>query len=158
MSNPEQEQEDIKRTFHGSCHCKFITYSVAIAQSRLDNPRAGRCNCTICLKQGYTGIRIPRSDFHLISPSAFSQCKDYRMNPAHNIHKYFCGTCGIHVAAEGSFEWKGETIEFFHFNVATLEQPQDGLDLSQWKMSYTDGRNDRFENVRDDVPWPGGVL
>ena len=82
-------------------HCKFITYTVSIAQSQLDNPRAGRCNCTICLKQGYTNLRLARSDFNLLTPASFSECKDYRMIPGHNVHKYFCGNCGIHFAAGG---------------------------------------------------------
>jgi len=79
------------------------------------------------------------------------------MNPEHDIHKYFCGDCGIHVVAEGKFEWKGQMIEFFQINAVTLDQPQEGLDLSQWEMIYVDGRNDKFEEVKD-VPFPGGVV
>ncbi|KAJ9602548.1 hypothetical protein H2200_013091 [Cladophialophora chaetospira] len=150
--------EEAKKTFHGSCHCKFITYTVSVPQSQLDNPRAGRCNCTICLKAGYTNVRIARTDFKLLTPASLAECKDYRIRPEQNIHKYFCGTCGIHVAQEGSFEWNGQVHEFFTFNLVTLEQPQDGLELSQWKFTYCDGRNDKFENISHDGPLPGGVL
>lgn len=152
------EPESAKKTFHGSCHCKFITYTVSLTKSQLENPRAGRCNCTICLKQGYTNLHAARSDFKLLTPATLAECKDYRINPKHNVHKYFCGNCGIHVCSEGSFEWKGQVIEFFTVNLVTLEQPQEGLDLSGWNFSYVDGRNDKWESVRDDVPWPGGVL
>ena len=39
-----------QKTFHGSCHCGFIKYTATLSQTQLDNPTAGRCNCTICLK------------------------------------------------------------------------------------------------------------
>jgi hypothetical protein len=156
MSTPETHSA--KRTLRGSCHCQFIKYTVALPQSQLDKATAGRCNCTICLKQGFTGIRLPKSDFTLLSPSSVAEVKDYRVNVEHDIHKYFCGNCGIHVFAEGAFPWKGQMVEFFQINVVTLDQPQEGLDLSQWKMIYVDGRNDNFEAVRGEKPFSGGVL
>jgi hypothetical protein len=148
------------KTFKGSCHCKFITYTVKLSAEQLEKRTVGRCNCTVCLKAGLTGIRVPRENFTLLTPSSFAECKDYRINPAHNIHKYFCGTCGVHVVGEGEFEWKGQTHQFFQFYVTTLEQPQEGLDLSTWKISYVDGRNDRFDLMRshEEGPFPGGLI
>jgi len=154
------EAETPKKTFTGSCHCKYITYKVAIPDSELQNPTAGRCNCTICLKQGWTSLRLPRSDFTLLTPSSLSECKDYRIHPEQNVHKYFCGTCGVHVVGEGAFEWKGQMHEFFQINLVTLDQPQEGLDLSQFKMRYVDGRNNKWDVVRghEEGPHSGGVV
>ncbi|KIW32510.1 uncharacterized protein PV07_04047 [Cladophialophora immunda] len=154
MSVPTGE----KKTFKGSCHCGFIKYEAALALT--DPPTAGRCNCTICVKQGFTGIRLPREDFTLLSPASLSEARDYQFRSP-DIHKYFCGTCGIHVCGEGKFEFppgSGTMHEFFSINAVTLDQPQDGLDLSQFKMRYVDGRNDNWGAGVKDVPWPGGAV
>ncbi|OAP60271.1 hypothetical protein AYL99_05273 [Fonsecaea erecta] len=152
MSTPTGE----KKTFTGSCHCGFIKYKVALALT--DPPTAGRCNCTICVKQGFTGIRLPREDFTLLSPASLSEARDYQFRSP-DIHKYFCGTCGVHVCGEGKFEYPPGTMhEFFSINAVTLDQPQDGLDLSTFKMRYVDGRNDNWGAGVKDVPWPCGPV
>ncbi|KEF53854.1 uncharacterized protein A1O9_10256 [Exophiala aquamarina CBS 119918] len=142
-----------KRSFNGSCHCGFIQYTAAFPPT--DLPVASKCNCTICLKQGYTAIRISPEDFELISPSSKSQIKNYQMK-SKDINKYFCDKCGIHCWSDGKYEYQGENHEFFTINILTLDQPQPGLDVSKFKIVYTDGRNDAFE-MRDQ-PFLGGML
>lgn len=144
-----------KKVFTGSCHCGFIKYTAGIALT--DTPTASRCNCTICLKQGYTGIRVSPEDFTLLSPESVSQVKDYQMR-SKDIHKYFCGTCGIHVWSQGEFVYEGKTYPLFSINILTLDQPQDGLDLSTFKIQYLDGRNDNWMTGPRDVPWPGQCI
>ncbi|OAL38315.1 hypothetical protein AYO20_02374 [Fonsecaea nubica] len=154
MSGPKEE----KKTFTGSCHCGFIKYKATFALS--DPPAAGRCNCTICLKQGFTGIRLPRSDFVLVSPASLSEARDYQFR-SRDVHKYFCGTCGVHVCGEGRFEFpagSGTIHDFFSINAVTLDQPQEGLELSKFKISYVDGRHDNWGAGARDVPWPGGIV
>lgn len=150
--------EGPKKTFHGSCHCGFIKYTIALPESQLEIRTGRRCNCTVCLKQGMTSLGLPRSDFKLITPSSLAECKDYRINQENEIHKYFCGTCGVHVVGAGMFSVNGgEPREFFQINLVTLDQPQEGLDLSQWKIVYVDGRGDGFLKGSDH-PHPGGIL
>ncbi|KIY00864.1 uncharacterized protein Z520_03530 [Fonsecaea multimorphosa CBS 102226] len=149
-----------KKTFTGSCHCGSIKYTASLTLT--DPPTAGRCNCTICLKQGFTGIRIPREDFTLLSPASLSSSpvRDYQFR-SRDVHKYFCGTCGVHVCGEGSFEFpagSGTVHEFFSINALSLDQPQEGLDLSTFKMRYVDGRNDNWAAGMRDAPWPGGAV
>ncbi|KAI1614147.1 Mss4-like protein [Exophiala viscosa] len=144
-----------KHTFTGSCHCGFIKYTAAVALT--DSPTASRCNCTICLKQGYTSIRITPEDFTLLSPESASQVKDYQMK-SKDIHKYFCGTCGIHVWSEGEFVYEGKKYPLFSVNILTLDQPQEGLDLSKVKIQYFDGRNDNWMAGPRGVPWPGQCI
>lgn len=143
----------------GSCHCGFIKYRVTVALT--DPPTAGRCNCTICVKQGFTGIQLPnrRDDFELLSPSSFGEMSDYQTPRSEGkIHKYFCGRCGVHVVGEGEFEYQGQLHRFFSVNVTTIDQPQDGFDLSRLKIRYVDGLNNNWGAGPKDVPWPGGAV
>ena len=55
-------------------------------------------------------------------------------------------------------EAEGAVVEFFGVNVVTLDQPQEGLDLSIFKIEYLDGRNDNFMAGKRDTPWPGGIV
>lgn len=141
-----------KRTFTGSCHCGFVRYDVAL--SLPDPPVATRCNCTVCLKTGYTGINFPASDFTLRSPASLAELGDYQFN-SKEVNKYFCRTCGVHVCWTGRYEYEGEVVEFFGINVLTLDQPQEGVDLRTWKIMYSDGRNDNWMAGLKDVPWSG---
>lgn len=150
------EPEATKRTFNGSCHCGTIKYKAALALS--NPPVAQRCNCTICLKQGYTGVRTTAEDFTLISPETRAQVHNYQMNLSNSINKYFCGTCGIHCWSDGEFEFEGVKHPFFTINILTLDQPQQGLELSDFKISYSDGKNDNWIAGFRDTPWPGGCI
>ncbi|EXJ79126.1 hypothetical protein A1O3_08627 [Capronia epimyces CBS 606.96] len=144
-----------KRPFTGGCHCGSIKYEATILLT--DHPVATRCNCTICLKQGFTGVQLDPQDFRLLSPESFSQIKDYQFR-SKDVHKYFCDTCGIHVVGRGQFEYEGSVHHFFALNILTLDQPQEGLDLARFKIKYVDGKNDNFKAGARDVPWPWGCV
>jgi len=149
-----------KKSFIGSCHCGAIRYKVSLAlPAPPAQPTASRCNCTICQKQGFTGVRIddPTHDFTLLSPASLDQLSDYQFRSP-DIHNYFCGRCGVSVLGAGKFEYQNQVHELFKLNVLTLEQPQEGLDLSTFKIKYWDGRNDNWMAGQKDMPWPGGCL
>jgi hypothetical protein len=147
-----------KRTFTGSCHCGFVRYEAALSSPSPPGPHvASRCNCTICLKTGYTGFHLAPDDFTLRSPASFDELSDYQFR-SKDIHRYFCKTCGVQVCSSGKYEYGGTVVDFFGINILTLDQPQEGLDLSQWKIVYYDGRNDNWMEGTKDVPWPGGCI
>ena len=159
--------EPAKKTYAGSCHCGHIKYTVALALS--DPPTAGRCNCTICLKTGFTSVRVATpSDFQLLSPSSATldsndEVGDYQFR-SQDVHKYFCKKCGVQVFSKGKYVFEGTEVNFFTVNILTLDQPQpvgsegEGLDLSMFKIKYADGRNDNWQGGTKDVPWPGGCV
>lgn len=146
-----------KKTFQGSCHCNFISYKVHVALP--DPPVASRCNCTICQKRGFTSLAIDsESDFELKTPKSFDEMADYQLPSSKAIHRYFCPTCGVHVFTQGSYEYEGSLIKIQSVNVLTLDQPQEGLELSEWKIEYWDARTDNWAGGKKEKPWTSGLV
>lgn len=53
-----------KRTYHGSCHCKAVTFEADIDLGQ----GTGKCNCTLCWKQRmWNAGRLEPGDFRLRS-------------------------------------------------------------------------------------------
>jgi hypothetical protein len=143
-----------KKTYHGSCHCGNITYDIAYALP--EKPMVTRCNCTICLKSGYTGLNLDDSDFTLKTPKTEAEIPDYCWR-SQKVHRFYCDKCGIQVYAKGEYEFKGQVVNFFSVNVTTLDQPQEGLDLSTFTVKYVSGRDDNWMAGLKDTPYPGGI-
>jgi hypothetical protein len=151
----EQQPSKEKKPFHGSCHCQAIRYTVHLALPT--PPEATRCNCTICLKTSYTGLRVAPEDFMLESPSSIDQLPDYQWR-SKDAHRYFCDKCGVQVFMKAKYEFQGQEINAFGINAVTLDQPQEGLDLSEFKIKYWDGKNDNWMAGMKEVPYSGGCL
>ncbi|KPI42300.1 uncharacterized protein AB675_9543 [Cyphellophora attinorum] len=155
--SPGSKQDGTDHTLYGPCHCGFVKYTVAFPSSTLQTRTARRCNCTVDLKQGTTYYGLPHSDFSLLSPPSLNDLADYKPKPNGGVHKYFCPTCGVQIAAAGTFAFQGQVREFFQINVGSLDQPQNGLDLGTWKVAYVDGRNDGWEDGARGTPFPGSL-
>lgn len=41
--------------------------------------------------------------------------------------------------SQGSYEFKGQKHEIFKVNLLTIDQPQDGIDIGDFKITYIDG-------------------
>ena len=120
-------------------------------------PPLGQSNCTICQKGGFTNLILKPDAFTLISPTSRSELPDYQPN-SKDIHKYFCDKCGVQVFGEGVYVLEGKSYDHFAINLLSLDQPQEGLELSEWKFKYVDGRHDNWMGGSKDVPWEGGCL
>jgi hypothetical protein len=57
---PEMSSEP--KTYHGSCHCQAVTFSVSLPQGLVDN---GTCDCSHCAKRGIIWQFAEPGDFQL---------------------------------------------------------------------------------------------
>jgi hypothetical protein len=153
MADQQSSQE--KKPFHGSCHCGAILYTVRLALPT--PPVATRCNCTVCLKINFTSLQIPPADFTLESPASEDQVSDYQWR-SKEAHRFYCDKCGVHVFFRAKYEHGGHEVKAFGINIVTLDQPQEGLDLSKFEIKYMDGRNDNWAAGLKERPYPGGCL
>jgi hypothetical protein len=144
-----------KKTFTGSCHCAAIRYTVRLALPT--PPIATRCNCTICLKTNYTGLQVPPADFTLVSPASEADVRDYQWR-SKDAHRFYCDNCGVHVFSRTKYEVGGQEVNGFGINIVTLDQPQEGLDLSRFEIRYWDGRGDNWMAGQKSAPYPGGCI
>lgn len=149
-----------RQTFKGSCHCGFIRYEIDYDMpSPPEQPTVSRCNCTACHKSAFTSIRLSsKDDFRLLSPSSLEEVSDYQWR-SKDIHKYFCSKCGIQVYTCGKYEMPGgKDVPFSSVNALTLDQPQDGLDMTKWTIRYWDGKNDNWMAGQKDTPYEMGCV
>lgn len=81
----------MKKTYHGSCHCRAVTFEADID---LDQG-TGKCNCTLCWKQRmWVAGRLAPTDFRLLTGD--DVLSDYdKSGDWGETHHRFCSRCGI---------------------------------------------------------------
>jgi hypothetical protein len=145
-----------KTDFKGGCHCGSARFTLALAVS--DPPKAVRCNCTICVKSGWTPVLLESlEDFKLQQPASEKDLLDYQ-NESGTTHRLICPKCAIHLYSYGYKEFGGKRHDFFSVNLLSLDQPQEGLEFSNLKIQYWDGRHDNWKAGPKDTPWPCGTI
>lgn len=75
-------------THRGGCHCGRVRLEVE-APAQLD---VTECNCSICAKQAYLHLIVPRERFRLLRGA--DALATYRFNTRVARHT-FCSVCGI---------------------------------------------------------------
>jgi hypothetical protein len=75
------------RTYHGSCHCKKVTFEVDLDLAA----GTGRCNCTYCAKVRNWSAGVKPHEFRLLTGK--DDLGDYTRSPAG--HHCFCKHCGV---------------------------------------------------------------
>lgn len=59
---------------------------------------------------------------------------------------------------QASYELFGKAVNHFSVNLSSVDQPQEGIDLSEVKIGYFDGLNGNFQAGLKDQPWKGGLV
>jgi hypothetical protein len=134
----------MKKTYHGSCHCKAVTFEADID---LDHG-TGKCNCTFCWKQrNWSAGQLKASDFRLRSGEAF--LADYaRKQEGAETHSRFCSKCGIRIYGHGHIEAAGG--DFVSVYLAALDDlPVESLVAAP--VQYMDGLHDNWWNAPDET-------
>lgn len=129
----------MKRTYHGSCHCKAVMFEADIDLDR----GTGKCNCTYCWKQRmWNAGHLQPSDFRLLSGE--SVLADYSKSGEWGEgHHRFCSKCGI--ATHGHGRIKQIRGDYVSVHLAALDD-LDVETLVAAPMRYMDGRHDNWQN------------
>jgi hypothetical protein len=129
----------MKRTYHGSCHCKAVTFEADID---LDQG-TGKCNCTICWKQRmWNAGRLKPGDFRLLTGK--DQLADYaKSGDWGEGHHRFCSRCGIATHGHGRIDAVGG--EFVSVHLAALDDLPVAALLAA-PVQYMDGLHDNWQN------------
>jgi hypothetical protein len=114
--------DDVRRPYKGSCHCKATQYILwatfpppqnqPTSRPKVPPPntvRVYKCNCTICHKAGIFHIRLPSApdDFALLSPlDPFTELGAYETEKD-GMKFFFCKKCGVRCF---SFYGEGELV------------------------------------------------
>jgi hypothetical protein len=130
----------MRKTFHGSCHCKVVTFEVDMD---LDQG-TGKCNCTFCWKQRqWNAGHLQAKDFRLLTGA--EALGDYgKKGDWGEGHHRFCSRCGIATHSHGSIKAMGG--DFLSVHLSALDDlPID--DLLRAPVSYMDGLHDNWQHA-----------
>ena len=108
----------------GGCHCGAVRFRAKISQ-----PKAIRCNCSICTKKGFLHLIVPENDFELLRGA--DAITTYTFG-THTAKHHFCRHCGIH-----SFYRPRSHPDQVDLNVYCL----DGVDPSSFDVIHFDGKD-----------------
>lgn len=137
-------ERPLKKTYHGSCHCKAVTFEADIDLAN----GTGKCNCTLCWKQRmWKTAPIAPADFRLLSGA--DVLGDYgRSGDWGEQHHRFCTHCGIATHNDGDMDMLGGAFVMVH--VAALDDlPLQ--DLLSAPLRHADGRRDAWQNEPDET-------
>jgi hypothetical protein len=128
----------VKQTYHGSCHCKAVTFEIDIDLSK----GTAKCNCTFCWKQRmWKASGTGQSDFRLLSGEEL--LSDYgKSGDWGEGHHRFCSRCGIATHSHGRIDAMGG--DFLSVHLAALDDlPVD--DLVKTPVQFMDGLHDNWQ-------------
>lgn len=114
------------QTYHGSCHCGRVKFSVT---TKLDKVIA--CNCSICSKKGALHHRVAAQQFTLLEGEEHLSL--YQFDSKEASH-YFCRECGIHPFSRPRIDPQGYSV-----NVRCLDDFD--LESERFEVVKFDGRN-----------------
>ena len=81
-----------KTSYQGSCQCKAVRFSMDYPSlSPPDSTPVTSCNCSMCARNGYLLVRVPKQDFHL--EQGDDKMQNFRWASKKVEHK-FCTVCG----------------------------------------------------------------
>jgi hypothetical protein len=125
----------------GSCHCGAVRFSVELEPGF----RAGRCNCSICMKIAQTGVIVKPSAFRLLAGEESLGRYSWGMKIS---TRHFCKHCGIHCFGAGHLAEIGG--DFVSANLNCL----DDFDVNELTVVHWDGRHDNWMAGPQATPFP----
>lgn len=129
------------QTFHGSCHCKRLTFEVQLDLQR----GTGKCNCSYCWKVRNWSAGIKPEQFRWLSGE--SEAGRYGFHPDSKNAHVFCVHCGVRIGTTGYVEELGGA--YWSVALATLDDLSVDA-LLRAPVQYLNGRdNDWFHEPKE---------
>ena len=131
------------KTFHGSCHCKKITF-----EADIDLATAGtsKCNCTSCWKKRWWAVKVKPESFRPLQGE--EHLSGYKPGEPTG-HKGFCKHCGVI-----PYSWVDKAFwndaAYVSVNVAALDD-LDPAELVAAPLTYCDGLANNWWNAPQEV-------
>ncbi|MGO4449404.1 GFA family protein [Phyllobacterium sp. TAF24] len=131
----------MKRTYHGSCHCKTVRFECDVD---LD-AGTSKCNCSLCAKTRYWKAFIGGDALRMIAGA--DNLTEYQFG-GKNITHFFCKTCGVKLFGRGDLEIMGGV--FYGLNLSVLDDlsPEE---LATAPLQYQDGLHDNWGQVPTEI-------
>ncbi|MEW8625307.1 MAG: GFA family protein [Candidatus Thiodiazotropha sp.] len=114
------------KTYHGSCHCGRVKFSVTT-----DIDKVVSCNCSICTKKGVLHHRVTPEQFILLEGKEYLSLYQFHTKEAKHL---FCKECGIHPFSNPRAAPNMQSI-----NVRCLDDFD--LESEEYELVEFDGRN-----------------
>ena len=112
MTDSKEEKSTDMLTHDGGCHCGAVRFRIT-TPARI---AVQRCNCSICLRCGFSHLIVPGSRFVLLQGE--EMLTDYQFNTG-TAHHLFCRRCGIK-----SFYVPRSNPDGFSVNFHCIDQPR----------------------------------
>ena len=130
-----------RRTYHGSCHCKAVTFEVDLDLSH----GTGRCNCTYCRKVREWGAMVRPEAFRIRGGENLTR---YPANPARVNASYFCRICGVRTHGAGDIPEIGGP--YVGVQVPALDDATPD-EIIAAPVRWMDGLNDDWFNTPAEI-------
>ena len=133
----------MKKTYHGSCHCKAVTFEVELDLEQ----GTGKCNCTYCWKVRNWSAQVVPTEFRLLTGSG--ALGDYNKSGEWGeVHHRFCTRCGVTTHGHGRIDAMGG--EFAAVHLSTLDD-LPVAELLGAPLNYGDGLHDNWMNPPEET-------
>ncbi|KAF2765696.1 hypothetical protein EJ03DRAFT_377536 [Teratosphaeria nubilosa] len=125
------------KTYHGTCHCKAIQFTVALPEALSpEGPgKVTRCNCSICTRNGYFLVYPPREAVTFLGDSE-AKMKQYFMGLKNKPHR-FCPECSSSIL----IDFQNSDVERQRPYLAVNAAMFTDFDLETADLRLSDGKN-----------------
>jgi hypothetical protein len=128
----------MKKTYHGSCHCKKVRYEAQIDLAL----GTGRCNCTYCTKVRNWTSKVAPDDYTLNAHPDDVGHYSFRRDGYINEH-FFCRNCGVRLGTKGDLKEHGG--KYVSIMISTLDEVPHH-ELIEAPIRYMDGLHENWMN------------